>query len=636
MRHSIPTRYPLAWVSVLALVACAACMQDVNFPGQSGDSGPHGGLDACVAKTCQQLGAQCGDLPDGCGRTLHCGDCDWPKTCGAGGVDNVCGCVSESQASFCQRHHKDCGQFTGADNCDLSRTVDCGACTSPRSCAGSGTPNVCGVSGCTPETDAALCQAAKKNCDAPKLVDNCQQTRWPSCGSCTPPDTCGGGGSPNVCGTGCVSESDAAFCTRLGKDCDSVTDLDDCGQSRTADCGTCPINQQCGAKVPNVCGSTTCVPETDPTFCGQYGKDCDSYQNIDNCGSPRTAACGTCPSGKNCGAQTANVCGTPGCVGETDAAFCARLGKDCDLTSGQDNCSQPRSADCGSCKSPLTCGGAGEVNVCGCDETVEDLCLQNGISCGPLTATDKCGKSRNVSCGSCTLPETCGGTGTTGVCGCTPETDGAFCKSLSLACGPASGTDNCGKPRSVASCGACGAGKACTTGACKCSSTSCPTHAHCDSSTGSCACDPGYSGDGITCSQATGDSCASVIALSFSGSVATASGSTVGLVNDTQVATCVDYYNVGASAPDVVYSFTTSATHTVVAKVSTSTTTFKPVVFLRSTCDADSSQLVCAHACTAPGTSVTASTSAAAGTYYVWIDGCQGTSGNYSLEIDLQ
>jgi len=53
---------------------------------------PDAMVDACVPATCESLSANCGEITDdGCGGTLDCGICVLPLTCGAGGVDNVCG-----------------------------------------------------------------------------------------------------------------------------------------------------------------------------------------------------------------------------------------------------------------------------------------------------------------------------------------------------------------------------------------------------------------------------------------------------------------------------------------------------------------------------------------------------------------
>jgi hypothetical protein len=53
----------------------------------------------------------------------------------------------------------------------------------------------------------------------------------------------------------CLPESDAAFCARLGADCDLVTAGDNCGAQRSVDCGACAAGESCGLTTPNVCGA---------------------------------------------------------------------------------------------------------------------------------------------------------------------------------------------------------------------------------------------------------------------------------------------------------------------------------------------------------------------------------------------
>ena len=48
---------------------------------------------------------------------------------------------------------------------------------------------------------------------------------------------------------------------------------------------------------------------------------------------------------------------------------------------------------------------------------------------------------------------------------CTAESDAAFCTRLQKSCGPVSGTDNCGAPR-TASCGSCQPGRSCAANVC--------------------------------------------------------------------------------------------------------------------------------------------------------------------------
>jgi endoglucanase len=168
---------------------------------------------------------------------------------------------------------------------------------------------------CTPETDSAFCSRLGKNCGSVTANDNCGTSRTVSnCGSCTSPATCGGGGTANVCGTAsCTSETVAQFCSRLGKNCGSVTANDNCGVQRTYTCGSCTSPQTCGGGgTANVCGGSSCTPETDAQFCSRLGKNCGSVTANDNCGTSRTVSnCGSCTSPATCGGGgTANVCGT--------------------------------------------------------------------------------------------------------------------------------------------------------------------------------------------------------------------------------------------------------------------------------------------------------------------------------------
>ena len=54
-----------------------------------------------------------------------------------------------------------------------------------------------------------------------------------------------------------------------------------------------------------------CIPESDAQFCTSVGKSCEPTSGTDNCGVVRTANCGTCPTGKGCVDQ---VCQTPVCT----------------------------------------------------------------------------------------------------------------------------------------------------------------------------------------------------------------------------------------------------------------------------------------------------------------------------------
>jgi hypothetical protein len=262
-----------------------------------------------------------------------------------------------------------------------------------------------------------------------------------------------------------MAETNFAFCLRLAKNCGAVTGADNCGTSRSVlSCGTCTSPNTCGGGGTSyVCG---CTPETDHDICTRLGKNCGLFNGIDNCGAVRsvpdcsfTAGC-TAPSVCS-GGGVPNVCGY-GCTGETDSAFCARLGKNCGSVTAPDNCSVSRTVDdCGfgvACAAPSVCGGAGSSNVCGCvNETDIAFCSRLGASCGSLTAQDTCGVTRTVpDCSGgpgCTAPNICGAQ-SPNVCGCTGETASQLCIKLGVTCGTATGNDTCGSNRRVY-CGSC-------------------------------------------------------------------------------------------------------------------------------------------------------------------------------------
>jgi hypothetical protein len=66
--------------------------------------------------------------------------------------------------------------------------------------------------------------------------------------------------------TTCTVESDAAFCSRLAKNCGTVTDTDNCGKTRTvSSCGGCSSGLTCNQ---GACSSSPSNQFTNPTFAG--------------------------------------------------------------------------------------------------------------------------------------------------------------------------------------------------------------------------------------------------------------------------------------------------------------------------------------------------------------------------------
>jgi hypothetical protein len=169
--------------------------------------GADGGL-LCTPRTCAQIGAQCGLQGDGCGNTIDCGPCGAPMTCGGAGTLNVCGLPPPTPDAgpactprTCQQVGATCGPI--GDGC--GGVLDCGRCSAPTSCGGGGTPSQCGgTQNCIPRT----CQQVGANCGP--IGDGCGGVL--QCGNCVAPDICGGGSQPSVCSG---SSPDAGACTNL-------------------------------------------------------------------------------------------------------------------------------------------------------------------------------------------------------------------------------------------------------------------------------------------------------------------------------------------------------------------------------------------------------------------------------------
>ncbi|MFY2560892.1 hypothetical protein ACN469_25025 [Corallococcus terminator] len=242
---------------------------DVCLPGSE--------VCACQPQSCVQQGKNCGTIDDGCGWPLECGTCAAGKTCGGDGTPNVCSgaCTPLTQTQACQGK---CG--TVSNGCTGS--YQCGGCTSPQTCGGGGTENVCG---CTPTSQAVAC--AGKNCGT--VPNGCGGTYicGPTGGTCTSPQTCGGGGTANVCG--CTTIPEATACA--GKSCGSVSN--GCGGTYT--CGSCSGHNSCGGGgTPYACGCTP-APAYEvcgERECGSVSNGCGGLRSCGTCPTGMTCKAG--------------------------------------------------------------------------------------------------------------------------------------------------------------------------------------------------------------------------------------------------------------------------------------------------------------------------------------------------------
>jgi hypothetical protein len=185
-----------------------------------------------------------------------------------------------------------------------------------------------------------------------------------------------------------------------------------------------------------------------PLTCAAQGLSCGMAG--DGCGNQIN--CGTCVSPLTCGGG-----GVRGQCGEPNGGACKPL------TCAEENLACGPSGDgcgnviqCGPCPSGQTCGGAGVPGQCGKPDAgacVPETCAAQHIGCGP--AGDGCG--HEIQCGPCS-DGTCGGGGIPSQCGqpltnqCEPQT----CATQQIGCGPAG--DGCGN---LIQCGPCAAGQSC-------------------------------------------------------------------------------------------------------------------------------------------------------------------------------
>jgi hypothetical protein len=397
-----------------ATIDCGACAAGATCggAGTANVCGPQGG--ACQPIACQQASGQyCGQVGDGCGRTIDCGACPVGQMCGGGGVPGVCATATSScQPLACQQAG---GKYCGMVGDGCGKSVDCGTCPTGQSCGGGGTAGVCGApppAGCT----AATCQfAGGQYCGM--VGDGCGRTI--SCGSCPAGQSCGGGGTAGVCGApppaGCVAlscqlPSGQQYCGAVG---------DGCG--RTVACGSCPAGRTCGGGgVTGVCGSPPpagCVAQTCASgsvrYCGTIGNGCGG-----------SVACAACAAGTSCGGGgVSGVCGSPppaGCVPQGcsngSVQYCGTIGNGCG-----------GSVACAACAAGTSCGGGGVAGVCGSPPPAG--CTP--ATCNPAGGGQYCGNIGNgcggtLACGACAAGFTCAGGGVPNVC--FPDSCVALCR----------------------------------------------------------------------------------------------------------------------------------------------------------------------------------------------------------------
>lgn len=350
---------------------CGACDSPCSA-GQVCDGGT-----CCTTLTCQP--GQCGNQPDGCGGTLHCGACGSGQTCCAGTCADL-----QTDAKHCGT----CGHAcpTGQICCDGACAEPCysagfGCCPTGQSCCGSvccATGRCCGGECCeTGQTCCgSVCCAAGQTCCGG--VECCEAS---SC--CPGPGTC--------CGSGMIC---------CGDECTTIDDPENCG---TCD-NTCDPSQVCLGT------GGCCTPGTCAGRCGDVSDGCNGTLHCGDCPTGQCLTCDvptgtcvtTCPQGQVCNGGSccspatcqAKQCGSysDGCGGTTDCGSCADgeicVNNGCFIAGNSDTCSFSSENAC-PCNSDQDCCSCSN----GFDGTIDHICWR----AQPEPATIDCFKG-NADC----------------------------------------------------------------------------------------------------------------------------------------------------------------------------------------------------------------------------------------------
>jgi hypothetical protein len=321
-------------------------------------------LDAGALVSCQVLGGTyCGEIGNGAGDTLECGDCPAGWTC----TDNICGTTDPTVCTpmgcttgVCDKIGDGCGHL-----------VDCKGCAADQ---------VCKNRQCIPATG---CQTL-----------TCQPPGGEYCGGKIG-DGCGG---ELVCDLPCATgwECDNHLCVG-GPRCDRLVSCSNgtpfgyCGDVGDRCGGTLHCSTQCGDKqvcntATGLCkGDSSCLPATCDNgtpfpYCGTVGDGCGNSLNC-------PADCG--PS-KVCNTTTGLCKGDDSCIPIT-----------CKAANGGTYCGGPMGDGCGgsltcdpNCPAGFTC----KANACVCESASCGAC--SGLACQVAT----CDASRTTLSGKVFTP----------------------------------------------------------------------------------------------------------------------------------------------------------------------------------------------------------------------------------------
>ncbi len=438
-----------------------------------------------------------GDVADGtaCGTGLACsaGVC----ACAAG-----TSCVSQNP---CMDAAIACDPTTGAPICtDTIAKPDGTVCGTDLVCSGGACVGCVVGNGCTPETN--VCELGTiSSCAAGPTCTGTGVFQPPGT-SCGTNQVCSSAGACVPCATGAACDT-GNVCHSGSVSCTSGTPVCVDG-GPVADGTTCGTNQ--------VCSGGTCVECAVGNTCST-GNVCE-LGSISSCATgPVCTVSGLQPDGTVCGTFLECQGGVCSCVAGTacppsDACHTGAVA--CDPINGA-SCVQTALDPGTACGSGLVCDVTGACVACStgaaCDPGI--ACHAGTTSCttGSPVCTDAGLLPPGTSCGD---GQVCDSVGACGACAagtaCTSTTDAA-CKTAAITCD--TGVPVCTDTGNVLDGTACGAGLACSGGACVCAAgTACTSTTdavckiaaiNCDTGAPVCT-DTADAVDGTSCTTAGG------------------------------------------------------------------------------------------------------------------------------------
>jgi peptidoglycan/xylan/chitin deacetylase (PgdA/CDA1 family) len=272
--------------------------------------------------------------------------------------------------------------------------------------------------GCTPESNTTFCSRLGKNCGSVTANDNCGTSRTVNpCGTCTSPQTCGGGGTANVCGGGTSADrTEGGTATGTGTACNTSTETVAKAYDNLMTSGN--FTKWCVTSAP----STSVPISTAYDFSGTTAFAINSYTiTTGNDAATRDPknwtfqGCqGSCTVGSDTGWTTLDT-RTNQFAGS--ARFQTTTFSFTNSTAYQQFRLRVTANNGDTSRVQMTEIQMFDSGSC-TPESNTAFCSRLGKNCGSVTANDNCGTSRTVNpCGTCTSPQTCGGGGTANVCG---------------------------------------------------------------------------------------------------------------------------------------------------------------------------------------------------------------------------